>query len=169
MAELPTPEWLRPRWPSPVTQRSNLSKGNRGPDHWLGGITSGLRSRLRVQVRAQVRVRESGPEPVPEPENLNLIPDGRDLGPENDFMPAAFYPVSGLPLRLSRGRADHPRSAAVERGRSTLPDAPRSARSADPTHVRFLRLAVSGWAMKIKRAPAGALLISPCPRVPLPT
>ena len=62
------------------------------------GISSGLRSRLRVQVRA--RVRESGPEPAPEPEHLNLIPDGRDLGPENDFMPAAFYPVSGLPLRF---------------------------------------------------------------------
>ena len=62
-----------------------------------GVITSGLRSRLRVQVRAQVRGRESGPEPVPEPEHLNLIPDGRDPGPENDYMPAAFYPVSGLP------------------------------------------------------------------------
>ena len=24
-----------------------------------------------------------GPEPVPEPEHLNLIPEGRDLGPEN--------------------------------------------------------------------------------------
>ena len=46
---------------------------------------------------AQVRGRESGPEPVPEPEHLNLIPDGRDLRPENDYMPAASFPVSGFP------------------------------------------------------------------------
>ena len=60
-----------------------------------GHITPGPRSRLQLQVR--VRVRESGPGPVPEPEHLNLIPDGRDLGPENDSAEASF-PVSGLPL-----------------------------------------------------------------------
>ena len=69
----------------------------------------------------RVRVRESGPGPEPEPEHLNLIPDGRDLGPENDFITAASFPASGLPLSWSLGRADHPWSAAVERGRSTLP------------------------------------------------
>ena len=84
-----------------------------------GGTFSGPRSRLQVRVR--VRVRESGPGPVPVPEDLNLIPDGRDLGPENDFITAVSFPVSGLPLSWSLGRADHPWSAAVERGRSTLP------------------------------------------------
>ncbi len=28
-----------------------------------------------------------GPEPEPAPEHLNLGPDGRDPGPENDFIP----------------------------------------------------------------------------------
>ena len=156
MAEAPMAATCHPRIAPLVDQRSNLSKGDRRPDHWRGGITSGLRSRLRVQVRAQVRVRESGPEPVPEPENLNLIPDGRDLGPENDFMPAAFYPVSGLPLRLSRGRADRPGQPRLSEGAQTY-----------PRQV----FAVSGKEIKTKRAPVGALLISrvnvsPCPRDP---
>ena len=85
-----------------------------------GGTFSGPRSRLQVRVRVRVRVRESGPIPVPVPEDLNLIPDGRDLGPENDFITAASFPASGLPLSWSLGRADHLWSAAVERGRSTL-------------------------------------------------
>ena len=71
-----------------------------------GGTFSGPRSRLQVRVR--VRVRESGPGPAPEPEDLNLIPDGRDLGPENDFITAASFPVSGLPMSWSLGRADRP-------------------------------------------------------------
>ena len=52
-------------------------------------------SRSRVSaVGSQVRVIRCGcgygcgPEPVPEPEHLNQIPEGRDLGPENEFVPA---------------------------------------------------------------------------------
>ena len=62
-----------------------------------GHTTSGPRSRLQVQVRVRVRVRvrESGPGSAPEPEHLNLIPDGRDLGPENISPPHPFrFPVS---------------------------------------------------------------------------
>ena len=38
---------------------------------------------------------QQDPEPAPEPEHLNLIPDGRDLGPENESPPAFIRsPVS---------------------------------------------------------------------------
>ena len=103
----------------PVDQRSDISKGDRMIG-W-GGISSGLRSRLRVQVRAQGRGRESGPGPVPEPEHLNLIPDGRDLGPENDHMAAASHPVSGFPLRLYQGRADRPGQLRLSEGAPPYP------------------------------------------------
>ena len=54
---------------------------------------SGLWYQVQAQVR--VRVRELGPGPVPEPEHLNLIPDGRDLGPENESPPHPIrFPVS---------------------------------------------------------------------------
>jgi hypothetical protein len=111
-----------------VDQRADGSKGNRKPGHWLGWNNFGS------QVRAQVREQESGPEPVPEPEHLNLIPDNRDLGPENDYMAAASYPVSGFPLSSYRGRvgtACRPSDAFVD------PETARSARSADPTHIRW--------------------------------
>ena len=45
---------------------------------------------------AVIQVRASDPGPAPEPEHLNLIPDGRDPGPENGC--GANHPVSGLPL-----------------------------------------------------------------------
>ena len=72
-----------------------------------GGITSGLRSRLQVHVQLRARVRKACPGPVPEPEHLNLMPDGRDLGPENKFS-AATYPVSGFPLSASNPATCHP-------------------------------------------------------------
>jgi hypothetical protein len=34
-------------------------------------------------------MQRTSPDPVPEPEYPNLIPDGRDLGPENVFLPPA--------------------------------------------------------------------------------
>ena len=57
-------------------------------------------------------------------------------------MPAASFPVSGLPLSLSLGRADHLWSAAVERGRSTLPQDNRMRCHRIPTRciARYLRL-----------------------------
>ena len=62
-----------------------------------GDAVSGLGSLVQVQAQVRARVPESGPGPVPEPEpeHLNLIPDGRDLGPEN-VSPAASprFPVS---------------------------------------------------------------------------
>ena len=48
-----------------------------------GDAVSGLGSLVQVQAQVRARVPESGPGPVPEPGHLNLIPDGRDLGPEN--------------------------------------------------------------------------------------
>ena len=48
---------------------------------------SGLGSRVSG-TGYRVRVRGAGPEPVPGAEHLNQIPEGRDLGPENDFVPA---------------------------------------------------------------------------------
>ena len=53
-----------------------------------GDAVSGHGSLVQVQAQVRARVPESGPGPVPEPEHLNLIPDGRDLGPEN-VSPAA--------------------------------------------------------------------------------
>ena len=60
-----------------------------------GDAVSGLGSLVQVQAQVRARVRESGPGPVPEPEHLNLMPDGRDRGPENKCpqLPIRF-PVS---------------------------------------------------------------------------
>jgi hypothetical protein len=54
--------------------------------------------------------------------------------PENNYMAAASYPVSGFPLSSYRGRvgtACRPSDAFVD------PETARSARSADPTHDRW--------------------------------
>ena len=53
-----------------------------------GDAVSGHGSLVQVQAQVRARVPESGPGPVPEPEHLYLMPDGRDLGPEN-VSPAA--------------------------------------------------------------------------------
>ena len=54
------------------------------------------------------------------------------------------------------GRADHPWSAAVERGRSTLPDAARSARGAAPTSRQAD--AMSSHPYRTRHRPPGACL-----------
>jgi hypothetical protein len=66
MAELLTPEWLRPGWLSPVTRECTLL---------VDPLTSGP---VGQGYTAQTVATPSRPYP----------------SPENDFMPAAFYPVS---------------------------------------------------------------------------
>ena len=60
----------------------------------------------------------AGPEPDPGAEHLNQIPEGRDLGPENDFVPADAM-------------SSHPYQAAD-----------LDAHTADIGHIRGLRM---GW------------------------
>ena len=72
---------------------SQSPKGDREPDSWQGKLSSGLWSRRSaIWYGSSGSGTGAGPEPVPAPEYLNLRPDGRDPGPENEI------PVSGFPL-----------------------------------------------------------------------
>ena len=54
-----------------------------------GDASSGLRSRQSgIRYGLSGSGTGAGPEPDPGAEHLNQIPEGRDLGPENDFVPA---------------------------------------------------------------------------------
>ncbi len=46
------------------------------------------------------------PEPAPAPEHLNLGPDGRDPGPENDFIPTDA--MSSHPYPMQSPATCHP-------------------------------------------------------------
>ena len=55
------------------------------PDSLLGDTSSGLRSQQSgIGYGLSGTGTGAGPEPVPGAEHLNLIPEGRDLGPENE-------------------------------------------------------------------------------------
>ena len=84
--------------PYPI-QNEELKGGSRGkPDDWLGETSSGLRSR-QSGIGYGLSGTGAGPEPEPVPgaELLNLGPDGRDLGPENESRQLGQNAVLPLP------------------------------------------------------------------------
>ena len=67
------------------------------PDSLLGDTSSGLRSQQSgIGYGLSGAGTGADPEPVPGAEHLNLIPEGRDLGPENESCPQVIFqfPVS---------------------------------------------------------------------------